>query len=350
MENNINQIKKYITSGQCVTVNGMPGVGISLFLKEVCRENFAEFHYINVFGLSEMTTDALLDEIANSLNVESQDTNKLASIQKTLKQKIFSKPLVFAFAGFDKLEKNINKDLFDTLRAIRSTDRSNILFLFGVCKRLETIIPEQVMDSEISMFSTKLYLKPYTKEDTKELLKKYGPSIANSDEKIELSGGHFQLLQLLLQTEYPNSTLSDQFIVLCLKNILSHLTTTQKRELIKIAQNKSSASSDPYLSNIGIINNKQEIFSPLMVEFLLKNSTTKIPLKEGILFRLLKSRSGKIVEKNEIFRIVWKDNSDNATDWALDSLVYRLRKNDVFKTSGFEIESIKKIGYRLLKN
>lgn len=348
MENNIDQIKKYITSGQCVTVNGMPGVGISLFLKEVCGQNFAEFHYINVFGLSEMTADALLDEVANALGITAQDVNKLASIQKALKHNTFSKSVVFAFAGFDKLEKNVNKDLFDTLRAIRSIDRTNILFLFGICKRLETIIPEQVMDSEISMFSTKLYLKPYSKEDTKELLKKYGPFIPGSDEKIELSGGHFQLLQLLLQTEYPNSPLSDQFIVLCLKNILSHLTTTQKRELIKIAQNKSVI-IDPYLSNIGIVSDKHEIFSPLLLEFLLKNSTTKIPSKEGILFRLLKSRSGKVVEKNEIFRIVWKDNSENATDWALDSLVYRLRKNDIFKKSGFEIESIKKIGYKLVK-
>lgn len=41
--------------------------------------------------------------------------------------------------------------------------------------------------------------------------------------------------------------------------------------------------------------------------------------------------------------------SGNATDWALDALVYRLRKHPFLKANGFIIESHKKVDYILIK-
>ena len=347
MENNKKKKKKSIEMGQCVTVNGMAGVGISLFLKELCEENFAEFYYVDVFALPQLTTPSLLKELSYLLgNSDSQDY--IEEIQKSLKKKIQSKPVVICFAGFDKLEKNLTKKFFDDLRAIRNTDRSKIIFIFGVCKRLETIIPESVMDSEISMFSKKLYLAPFSPVECTYLLKKYGPK--KDTEKIALSGGHFQLLQLLIQTEFPANPLNDQFIELCLKNIYSHLTIQQRKVLQKIADEKIPSLIDPYLTNIGIISDKKEFFSPLFKTFVQNQQSRKIPAKEGKLFRLLKARRGTVVSKTDIFRTVWGENNREATDWALDSLIYRLRKNGTFQKSGYYIESVKKQGYILIKN
>lgn len=346
MKNDINQIKKYIENGQSATVNGMPGVGISLFLKELCEKDFADFYYIDIFGLSDARKNKLLEEICRILKI-SGSSDPLQSIINTLSSKPLDKPLVFACAGFDKLEKNLNKDLFDDLRAIRNVDRKNIQFVFGVCKRLETILPDEVMDSEISMLSTKLYLKPYSLNDSLYLLKKYGPTVENANEKIKLSGGHFQLLQLLLQTEYPTDPLKDEFIKLSLKNIYSHLSKSQKQEIQKIA--RGGDIQDLYLLNIGVISENNTLFSPLFEQFILDQKTKKIPAKEGVLYRLLKSRNGKVVSKDEIFKIVWRQNPELVSDWALDSLIYRLRKNEIFQNTDYRIESIKKQGYRLVK-
>jgi len=347
MENNKNQIKKSIELGQCVTVNGMPGVGISLFLKELCEENFAQFYYVDIFALSQISTDALFKELSRLLG-NNDSPNHIEEIQQSLQEKIQSKPIVICFAGFDKLEKNLTKKFFDDLRAIRNTDRSKIIFIFGVCKRLETIIPESVMDSDISMFSKKLYLTPFSLDECEYLLQKYGPKLDR--ENITLSGGHFQLLQLLIQTEFPTNPLNDQFIELCLKNIYSHLTIGQRKVLQKISGGKIPAQIDPYLTNIGIVNNRNEFFSPLFQSFVLNQQSKKIPAKEGKLFRLLKARLGTIVNKTDIFRTVWGENNNEATDWALDSLIYRLRKNETFQKSGYYIESVKKQGYILIKN
>lgn len=347
MENNKNQIKNSIEMGQCVTVNGMPGVGISLFLKELCEENFAHFYYVDVFALSQITTDTLFKELSRLLG-NNDSPNHIEEIQQSLQEKIQSKPIVICFAGFDKLEKNLTKKLFDDLRAIRGIDRSKIIYIFGVCKRIETIIPESVMDSDISMFSKKLYLIPFSSDECEYLLQKYGPRVDN--EKITLSGGHFQLLQLLIQTEFPANPLNDQFIELCLKNIYMHLTIHQRKILQKIADGKIPAKIDPYLASIGIINSNNEFFSPLFKVFVLNQKSKKIPAKEGKLFRLLKARSGTVVNKTDIFQTVWEGDSSEATDWALDSLIYRLRKNETFQKSGYYIESVKKQGYILFKN
>jgi len=347
MENNKNEIKKSIEMGQCVTVNGMPGVGLSLFLKELCEENFAQFYYVDIFALSQVNTESLFKELSHLLG-NNDSPNHIEEIQQSLKEKIQSKPIVICFAGFDKLEKNLTKKLFDDLRAIRNTDRSKIIFIFGVCKRIETIIPESVMDSDISMFSKKLYLTPFSLDECEYLLQKYGPKLDR--ENITLSGGHFQLLQLLIQTEFPTNPLNDQFIELCLKNIYLHLTIGQRKVLQKISGGKNPAQIDPYLMHIGIINSKNDFFSSLFQTFVQNQQSKKIPAKEGKLFRLLKARLGTIVNKTDIFRTVWGESSGDTTDWALDSLIYRLRKNETFQKSGYYIESVKKQGYILIKN
>jgi len=36
---------------------------------------------------------------------------------------------------------------------------------------------------------------------------------------------------------------------------------------------------------------------------------------------------GNVVSKDDIFATVWSDSPDQASDWALDALIYRLRKH-----------------------
>lgn len=80
----------------------------------------------------------------------------------------------------------------------------------------------------------------------------------------------------------------------------------------------------------------------------MQNIKIKLPPKEALLFSLLKRNEGKAVSKDELFKVIWQ-NSDEVTDWSLNALIYRLRKNPTFSSSGYTIESQKKIGYYLLK-
>lgn len=75
----------------------------------------------------------------------------------------------------------------------------------------------------------------------------------------------------------------------------------------------------------------------------------RLPVKESKLFKLLRKNLGNTVSKDEIFIEIWNENSEEATDWALDALIYRLRKHPFMITNGYIIESHKKIGYTLIQ-
>ena len=169
---------------------------------------------------------------------------------------------------------------------------------------------------------------------------------------LELSGGHFQLFQLLLKNKLQQNLLDDDFIKLCLKNIYVHLNYYQKNQVLKVALGKDVDIADEYLFKTGMVkklDTKFKLFSPLFEEYVKTQGRLKLPVKENRLFKLLKNNLGEVVPRDEIFRVVWEDNLDNATDWALDALSYRLRKNPYLLNSGYVLENHKKIGYSLVK-
>ena len=83
-----------------------------------------------------------------------------------------------------------------------------------------------------------------------------------------------------------------------------------------------------FLQNaISSLCSSQKLFSPLLAQYIKQNSSFKLPVKEYKLFNVLKKNIGKIVTKDEIFQHVWGEDYTEASDWALNSLIYRLRKN-----------------------
>ena len=97
------------------------------------------------------------------------------------------------------------------------------------------------------------------------------------------------------------------------------------------------------------IGSEYRLFTPLLSEYIKTNMPVKLPVKENKLFKLLRANMGKTVSKDEIFAEVWPSDSDSATDWALDALIYRLRKHPFMQANNFVIESQKKVGYTLIQ-
>ncbi len=344
--------ERFVQNSESFSLLGIPGVGISVFLKNITFKS-AQYIYVDIFSLPKPSEKLLFEHLYMQLGGTRQ--GGLYECQKILSEVTKSKKVVICFGGFDQLHLEFKKNIFKSLKALRAVNRENIVFIFGICKRIESLIPEDAIDIDLSMFANTLYIKPYPKEDLLALHEMYGPTrdINNSDlEKyLGLSGGHFQLFQLLLQAEKVTGSSTDPYIKVSLSTIYSHLSYLQKSIVKKIVSNTFNNEPDSYLIETGLITkvgDKYRTFSPLFDEFVLSQKFTKLPKKEAALLKILKTNKNKVVSKDDIFIAVWGIESTNASDWALDALIYRLRRNNAFKTKGYTIENHKKLGYRLI--
>lgn len=64
-------------------------------------------------------------------------------------------------------------------------------------------------------------------------------------------------------------------------------------------------------------------------------------IREKRLLLYLINKKGEIIERNIVAKIIWKDNQDEYTDWALDQFILRLRKK--LLSLGFEKNFIKTV-------
>src|SRR3990167_9341979 len=139
----------------------------------------------------------------------------------------------------------------------------------------------------------------------------------------------------------------DQFVKQQMKSLMGYLDYQQSKQVQKIALGKNVDEVDEYLLGVGMVKtvgSSYQLFTPLLAQYIKENMPIKLPAKEAKLFKLLKNNMGKVVSKDEIFSTVWP-NSEDATDWALDALIYRLRKHPFMLSHGYIIESNKKVGY-----
>ena len=230
--------------------------------------------------------------------------------------------------------------------------------IFSSNKNLYDWSPQSFARSNLEMYSKSIYLKPYREKDFLEILRLFYPSIDTKDKQFGkayyYSGGHLQLFHLVYRSNRIAKPMSDEFVKLQLKRIYEEsFSLVQRKRLEKIAYKKPHGVLDEYLFNVGILKKSKgrvDFFSPLMSEYIRLNRQPALAYKEKILFAMLKKNFGKIVTKEEIFTTIWKDKSVEATDWALNALVYRLRVKLKESSQIFQIEGQKKIGYRLVKN
>mgnify|MGYP001568331661 CR=1 FL=1 len=261
-------------------------------------------------------------------------------------------------------------EFLGNLRSLVRIARGKIVLIFTAVKPLTEIAPEAIAGGNLGFYSENLYFKPYSKEDLKKLLPltSYKPTDkATLEEIIELSGGHNQLLHILLNSQKEN-LLHDQFVKMQMRDLISHLDYGQRKQLQKIALGKKIPELDEYLLGVGMVrpvilspsaslrvNSAKDLipnyalFTPLLKDYVKGNLPVKLPVKEGKLFKLLRKNSGRVVTKDEIFAEVWAENPEKASDWALDALIYRLRRHPFIQSQGYIIESYKKQGYTMIQ-
>ncbi len=339
------------------TVVGMPTAGISFFLKFLATRDFAKFIHIDINELPSISKNELLKLILKELSgktVVGDEPDLMEKIKIEL-SKLVSKHdrVVLVFNRFDRLQSLFDQNFFANLRTLWEVDKEKIVLVFTANKPLTQIAPEAVSGGNLNLCGKVLYLTPHSGADLIQLVKMNAPNLLADQQRVrkalELGGGHYQLSLLLLKSDdLLKNPIADPVIGFQLKELTDFLNKKQQNQLQQIILDKKLTAIDPFLVNVGFVKpNGSEVFSPLFKSYLLTHLDLKLPQKEQKLFKLLKSKNGKIVTKEEIFDQIW-DQDEEASDWALDSLIYRLRKNPVFTTQ-YLLESHKKQGYSLIK-
>ncbi len=340
---NLKQIKKLIEISTTFSVCGMPSMGISIFLRFLATRKFAHFVHVDINELPKLSRQELFKQLNKQLN------HPLENLVKKHKR------IVIIFNRFDRLKKEFNEDFFSNLRSLRDIDKEKIVMVFAANRPLLEQSPKALSGGNLNMYSKTFYLKPYSKEDLKKLTGLNAPKFLKHqdfDRALELSGGHYQLLQLLLKSDcLHENPLQDEAIKFQLKDLYNYLKYPQRKLLQKIALEKKVKTPDQYLLGTGFIKKTKgelKIFTTLLADFIKSGTRVRLPLQESKLFALLKSKLGKVVTKDAIFASLWKNGE--GSDWALNALVYRLRKNPAFISLGYVIENQKKLGYCLIRN
>ncbi|MBI2405502.1 helix-turn-helix domain-containing protein [Candidatus Microgenomates bacterium] len=353
-------IKKLINTSISFTTVGMPGLGISIFLRYVATQPFAHFVHVDVYELSALTRIELVKLLLKELGTHSSSKNYeqlLKACQKRLEDltKTHTR-VVIIFNRFDQMHKEFDISFFNNLRTLRDVDREKIVMIFAANKPLYMLAPQAIDKGNLNMYSKTLYLIPYSTHDLRKLLVINAPELTKDkvslEKALKLCGGHYQLLQLLLKSERLENPLFDHFVKTQLKLFYDYLTYDQRKIVQKIALRKKVTTIDEYLVDVGLVvkySHSYHLFTPLLTEFVQSNIPLRLPVKEAWLFRLLKKNLGKVVPKDELFETVWPEDPVEASEWALNALIYRLRKNPTFAQQGYVIENHKKVGYMMIK-
>lgn len=354
------EIKKRIDNSVDTSVVGMPGVGIATFLIELSKQPFGYMVFIDAHVLPKHTTADLCIALLQKLggNPEGKTADEVIRATVTALQKLCQQHdrIVISIGGFDQLQSSFNQELFHTLITFKGVDRQKIIYMFGVCRRMDDLITNKMVDTDLRLLSSIYYLKPYSPADLRYLLPIYGSSAALDNPRLDMlmqeSGGNFQFLRLLLSSQQQETPVQDPFIKLAFTNIHKSLNSKQKILVRQIAQRGTSDKSDEFLLGVGLIikdGHSYKLFSKLFEDCVLAYTFARLPAKEQKLFSLLKKNVGHIVSKQQLFDALWKDE-DVASEWALNALIYRLRKHPAFLARNYTIESNKKLGYTLIKN
>jgi hypothetical protein len=350
-----------VKSSTSFSAIGVSDFGRTVFLKHLSNLPLNnKFIFVDIYDLASYSRIEFFKLLLKQLGSREQKFNNELEVVAKCREQIAillkkEEKLVIIINRLDLVSFKFSRDFFDNFRSLRMVDSRRIIFIFGVCSPIHTLASTTLLGTDILLYSQIHYLPLYSKEDLKIMANTYGPYVSEKEilnQAAELSGGHFQLFQLLLKNNLQKNLLQDDFIKLAIKNLLRHLNHSQIKILERVAAEKEKVVDDPYLLSTRMVQKdgqKLRLFSPLVKEYLLTNIKTKLPVKENKLFILLKNNFGKMVTRDEIFAGVWEKDPDDATDWALDALAYRLRKNPAFKNMGYILENHKKQGYTLIK-
>lgn len=342
---------KLIQSAVSFNLVAMPGADITYFAHYLETVSKDEFVFINTYEMPEFTKEIFYKQLLIKLggNVQHLKDPSLDDIKELLvtKTRESDRKLVIVINRLDRLEKILDQNFFDILRFFKDVDRSKIVMIFISSQLVINQYSPKIKDL-FNLISKTVYFKPYLEADLRQVLAVDG-SLAVMEPAVTLCGGHHNLYNVLSRCQSLDNPLSDSMVELLVKDLLMSLPRKSQEELVRVAK-KGLKPRDEFLLGLGYVQlekGRYRLFSSLMTEYIIQKSKTMLPQKEKQLFDLLKAQVGRPVTKTQIFDAIWQQQDGIASDWALNSLVYRLRNHPAFDTKRYVIKSYKKLGYAL---
>lgn len=331
----------------------MSGVGITFFAQYLETKSKDDFVYINTYEMPEFSKDNFYEQLYTKLGGELKTgaEPKIEEIKCLLDLKVKSskRKLVLVINRLDRLDKILDQNFFDILRFFKDVDRSKIVMIFVSSRQIIDQYSSKIKDL-FNLVSKTVFFKPFSIRDLRQVLKIDGSSSVEEG-AVALCGGHHNLYNVLSRCQSLDNPLSDSMVELLIKDLCASLPRKTREEL-KMIIKKGVAPKDDYLTHMGYaqkVKGRYKTFSPLLSEYMTaEESRTNLPYKEAKLLNLLKTHLGKPVTKNQIFDTIWQHEDGIASEWALNSLVYRLRNHPAFDSKRYIIKSYKKVGYTLL--
>ncbi len=337
-----------IDSRQSFNLVAIPGVGVTFFVKYLERRLSARFVYINPYEMHEFSKQAVYAQLAKKLGMDEPGSASVDDIRRALLELSQSaSSVVILFNRFDRVSGVVDERFYDVLRHLRDANRSKIVI--GFVTGVPLINDARLARSLMGLVTRTVYFSGYGDTDMQQILAGSGARAA-TDQELRLAGGHHVLLQVLMGCQDMENALSDPMVELVIKDMLASLPQNYRRHVERLAL-KGAGSDDAFLLGTHFVSQEAErtiLFTPLMEEYIRRSHHVKLPQKEQRLFDVLARHGGRVVNKQEIFDYVWREQNGIASEWALNALVYRLRRHPGFDARRYEIESHKKSGYVLI--
>jgi hypothetical protein len=180
---------------------------------------------------------------------------------------------------------------------------------------------------------------------------------------IQLAGGNAGLitgLYLRAKEGLPITLacIDDEKIRYRLEGVYQSLPALSQRSLRKLVQGKRPRSDGTYhfLERFGFVDSSNEVFSPLLAEYIKKHIELSAEVPEQLTLELsrtqrdmlkyLMQHAGQIITREQVAQVLWGDKwPDKYSDWAIDRFISNLRKHiGGYPTAGF-IRTKKGEGY-----
>lgn len=280
---------------------------------------------------------------------------------------------------FDRLKTAATPEFFNNLQALKDATHQKLSYVFTSYRELDSLVPTVFHRKDLALFSHITYVIPANKKDSDVVLEtieeRYHHNLPEEvkEKVLAIAGGHTQYLQLTLliiselgkkieklsKEELLQKILADERVKLQSEELWESLTEDEKSVLLKAAAKQKITPEEKekgkYLWDIGMLNAKGEIFSPLFATFLKEQSQEKegngveFSKKEHMLFKFLEAHVNDICEREEIVDVVWPEYKEyGVSDWSIDRLVARVRKKLKKQKSMYEILTIRTRGYKLI--
>jgi len=380
----IGKILDYLVTGKSCQIVCVPGAGKATVLRLLAHNrNLLKFHLkekeksIRFLYLNLEHTNYQDEQIAkfllSALDEKTLATDDYFSLTKKLteavnKLALQGQTIIFLFDHFDEYQNRIPRSFFQILKNLRSIAKYKFAAAFATRRDLaELVDPEILKDFYDFFIGNTIYLKIHDKSATNSLFSQieqvFDKKLSEINKKgiIKVTGGHIKLTKVLAESALREgishdveTLLATPIVTATLFEIWLVLMPQEQQALINLTQKKPTPDDNVLetLNKYDLIDKKLNFTIPLLEEFVLNTAPTlaqeKITFNENTkeiikgptvlsdllspqeyrLLRFLITNQGRIIERDEIVRVVWPDAQvlEGISDEAIDQLVYRLRK------------------------